>query len=141
MHAWPEREREFLLCRQFDARERDWLQRYPPGRLEIIEVEVDGAPAGRIRLSRGRPWTRSRRVVDLAVAREYRRRGVATEALTRCPPRWRRAGPLPAPVVRVVPRTKGGRFGHGRSQWCPLVSRFTGCPQVHRPYCPSWSSA
>ncbi|MER7807396.1 GNAT family N-acetyltransferase [Streptomyces sp900116325] len=81
LHVWPERERELMLCRQYDARERDWLVRYPPGRLEIIEV--NGAPAGRIRLSRPEP-DGSRRVVDLAIALEYRRRGVATAALTRC---------------------------------------------------------
>ncbi|MFD4139002.1 GNAT family N-acetyltransferase [Streptomyces sp. NPDC058572] len=66
---------------QYDARERDWMQRWPPGRPEIIEV--DGAPAGRIRLSRPQA-DGSRRVVDLAIAPEYRRRGVATEALNRC---------------------------------------------------------
>nr|WTB33309.1 GNAT family N-acetyltransferase [Streptomyces sp. NBC_00830] len=81
LNAWPERERELMLCWQYDARERDWLERYPSGQLEIIEV--DGAPAGRIRLSRPEP-DGSRRVVDLAIAPEYRRHGVATEALTCC---------------------------------------------------------
>lgn len=80
LRAWPERERTSLLRMQYDARERDWQERYPPGLLEIIEV--DGVPAGRIRLSR--PLADgSRRVVDLAIAPEYRRRGLATAALTR----------------------------------------------------------
>ncbi|WHM40900.1 GNAT family N-acetyltransferase [Streptomyces sp. BPTC-684] len=81
LQAWPERERELLLRMQYDARERDWRERYPPGLLEIIEA--GGAPAGRIRLSR--PLADgSRRVVDLAIAPEYRCRGLATAALTRC---------------------------------------------------------
>jgi GNAT superfamily N-acetyltransferase len=78
---WPTAERELILNLQFEARERDWQDRYPPGRLEIIEV--DGAPAGRIRLSRSAE-DGSRYLVDLAVASPYRRRGLATAALSRC---------------------------------------------------------
>lgn len=91
LHLWPEPERELMARWQYDARERDWNERYPPGSLEIIEV--DGVPAGRIRLSRPDP-DNCRQVVDLAVAPEYRRRGVATAALARCP------GPLALRVAR-----------------------------------------
>ncbi|WP_055489140.1 GNAT family N-acetyltransferase [Streptomyces sp. TP-A0356] len=78
--AWPERERECLLRLQYDARERDWRERHPPGQLDIIEA--DGVPAGRIRLSQPGD-DGSCRVVDLAVAPEFRRRGLATAALMR----------------------------------------------------------
>ncbi|MQY09986.1 hypothetical protein SRB5_00900 [Streptomyces sp. RB5] len=92
LHAWPERERAFVVGMQYEARERDWAQRCPPGRLEIIEV--DGAPAGRLRLSR--PDTDgTRRVIDLAIAPEHRQRGLATRALTRC------TGPLSLNVART----------------------------------------
>ncbi|MEV6026342.1 GNAT family N-acetyltransferase [Streptomyces sp. NPDC052036] len=80
LHAWPERERECMLRLQYDARERDWGKRHPPGRLEIIEA--DGVPAGRIRLSQPEADA-SRRVVDLAVLPGFRRRGLASAALVR----------------------------------------------------------
>lgn len=91
LHLWPEPQRELMLRWQYEARERDWNERYPPGSLEVIEV--DGVPAGRIRLSRP-DLDDCRQVVDLAVAPEYRRRGVATAALARCP------GPLALRVAR-----------------------------------------
>ncbi|MGW2554069.1 GNAT family N-acetyltransferase [Streptomyces sp. NPDC001635] len=80
LEAWPEREREFTLRLQYDARERGWAERHPPGQLDIIEV--DGVRAGRIRLSQPEAEA-SRRVVDLAVLPEFRRRGLASAALTR----------------------------------------------------------
>ncbi|MFF3687293.1 GNAT family N-acetyltransferase [Streptomyces sp. NPDC002187] len=57
-----------------------------PDRLGLASGHQPGpgsAPAGRIRLSRPQA-DGSRRVVDLSIAPEYRRRGVATEALNRC---------------------------------------------------------
>ncbi|TFV34043.1 hypothetical protein E4K10_43800 [Streptomyces sp. T1317-0309] len=80
LEAWPEREREFTLRLQYDARERGWAERHPPGQLDIIEV--DGVRAGRIRLSqrggRGIPPRRRPRRPP-----EFRRRGLASAALTR----------------------------------------------------------
>ncbi len=92
LSAWPVEQRAALLDLQYRARERDWSERCPPGRLLI--VERDGEPAGRIRFSQPEA-DGCRRVVDLAVAPAHRRCGVATAALAHCP------GPLRLRVART----------------------------------------
>jgi ribosomal protein S18 acetylase RimI-like enzyme len=74
--ALGECEAAFLIEWQYRARRRDWLNRFPHG--SDLIITVDEEPAGRIWLSREHDAIR---IVDLAVALAYRRRGVATAVL------------------------------------------------------------
>jgi ribosomal protein S18 acetylase RimI-like enzyme len=91
LRAWPAREREALVAWQYEARRRDWREQWPDS--SPLIVEADGHRAGRIWIT-GYAADGSRRVLDLAVAPQYRRRGVAGRALDLC------EGPLHLNVAR-----------------------------------------
>ena len=74
--GWDDAVRDAFVEQQFGAREAQLRARYPGATLEV--VEVDGQPAGRLHVDRGRDDIR---LVDIALAPRFRRAGVGTQLL------------------------------------------------------------
>ena len=75
---WAEGQKEAFLRWQFDLQRREYLQRFPDARYELITV--NGEPAGRF-------WTgedaEQIRLLDIALLPEFQKRGVGTVLLRR----------------------------------------------------------
>jgi GNAT superfamily N-acetyltransferase len=73
---WSEARKEVFLRQQFEAQDRFWRQHFDAGGFSIIEV--DGRPAGRLYVHRGRDEIR---VVDIALLPLFRNAGTGSRLL------------------------------------------------------------
>jgi ribosomal protein S18 acetylase RimI-like enzyme len=73
---WEPGVREAFLEHQFGAQDHHYRTHYPGATLDVIEV--DGERAGRLYVHRG---DTDIRIIDIALAPEFRRRGIGTELL------------------------------------------------------------
>ena len=73
---WTEEAKAAFVAQQFDAQDRSYRENYANASFEVIEVE--GRPAGRLYVDR---WPAEIRIVDIALAPEFRGRGVASSLL------------------------------------------------------------
>jgi ribosomal protein S18 acetylase RimI-like enzyme len=74
--AWDDAAKRSFLEQQFTAQDHHYRANYPGATLNVIEV--DGVRAGRLYVHRG---SDDIRIMDIAIAPAFRRRGVATELL------------------------------------------------------------
>jgi len=76
--VWPEGQKEVFVRWQFEMQRREYDERYPDARYDVILV--DGHPAGRI-------WVGTDdeeiRLLDVALLKEFQNRGVGTLLLRR----------------------------------------------------------
>jgi ribosomal protein S18 acetylase RimI-like enzyme len=73
---WDEASKRAFVAQQFAAQDAHYREHYPGATLDVIEV--DGAPAGRLYVHRGE---RDVRIMEIALAPEYRGRGIGTALL------------------------------------------------------------
>jgi ribosomal protein S18 acetylase RimI-like enzyme len=73
---WADDAKEVFLEQQFSAQDHHYRTHYPGAALDVIEV--DGEPAGRLYVFRGADEIR---IMDIALAPEFRGRGIGTELL------------------------------------------------------------
>ena len=73
---WPPGAKEAFVAQQFDAQDRYYREYYAGASFDVIEV--DGRPAGRLYVDR---WPAEIRIVDIALAPEFRGRGVGSVLL------------------------------------------------------------
>lgn len=73
---WPEGAREAFVLQQFQAQDRYYREYYVNASFDVIEV--DGRPAGRLYVDR---WPAEIRIVDIALAPEFRGAGVGAALL------------------------------------------------------------
>jgi ribosomal protein S18 acetylase RimI-like enzyme len=73
---WTPGAREAFVEQQFSAQDAHYRANYPGATLDVIEV--DGAPAGRLYVHRG---PRDIRIMDIALAPEFRGQGIGTALL------------------------------------------------------------
>ena len=73
---WDDATKQAFLEQQFSAQDAHYRANYPGATLDVIEV--DGAPAGRLYVYRG---PSDIRIMDIALAPEFRGRGIGTELL------------------------------------------------------------
>jgi ribosomal protein S18 acetylase RimI-like enzyme len=73
---WTPGAREAFVEQQFGAQDAHYRANYPGATLDVIEV--DGAPAGRLYVHRG---PRDIRIMDIALAPEFRGHGIGTALL------------------------------------------------------------
>jgi ribosomal protein S18 acetylase RimI-like enzyme len=73
---WTPGAREAFVEQQFSAQDAHYRANYPGATLDVIEV--DGAPAGRLYVHRG---PRDIRIMDIALAPEFRGHGIGTALL------------------------------------------------------------
>jgi ribosomal protein S18 acetylase RimI-like enzyme len=73
---WDEAQKDAFLRSQFDAQDRWYREHYPRASYDV--VLIDSEPAGRLYLHRGDTEIR---IVDIALLREHRGRGVGTRLL------------------------------------------------------------
>ena len=76
MVDWDEPTKRAFVEHQFTAQDEHYRSNYPGATLDVIEV--DGERAGRLYVHRG---TGDIRIMDIAVAPEFRGRGLGTELL------------------------------------------------------------
>jgi ribosomal protein S18 acetylase RimI-like enzyme len=74
--AWTEEQKEAFLAWQFRC-QHEHYQRYYPS-CELLVVEQDGAPIGRLYVDR---WEQEIRLVDIAFLPEHRGRGLGSKLL------------------------------------------------------------
>ena len=74
--AWDDAAKRAFLEHQFDAQDHHYRANYPGATLDVIEV--DGQRAGRLYVHRGEDDIR---IMDIAVAPAFRRRGIGTGLL------------------------------------------------------------
>jgi ribosomal protein S18 acetylase RimI-like enzyme len=84
---WEEGAREAFLEHQFSAQDMHYRSNYPGATLDVIEV--DGARAGRLYVHRGEDDIR---IMDIAVAPDFRGRGIGTGLLEELIEEARRSG-------------------------------------------------
>jgi ribosomal protein S18 acetylase RimI-like enzyme len=73
---WDDAQKEAFLGHQFDAQDAWWRENYAEASFDV--VVVDGKPAGRLYVHRGRSEIR---IVDIALLPEHRGNGVGTRLL------------------------------------------------------------
>jgi ribosomal protein S18 acetylase RimI-like enzyme len=73
---WAPGSREAFVDQQFSAQDAHYRANYPGATLDVIEV--DGSPAGRLYVHRG---PSDIRIMDVALAPEFRGRGIGTSLL------------------------------------------------------------
>lgn len=73
---WDDGARRAFVEHQFAAQDAHYRANYPGATLDV--VEVDGAPAGRLYVHRG---PSDIRIMDIALAPAFRRRGIGTALL------------------------------------------------------------
>jgi ribosomal protein S18 acetylase RimI-like enzyme len=73
---WPDGAREAFVEQQFTAQDAHYRANYPGATLDVIEV--DGVPAGRLYVHGG---PSDIRIMDIALAPEFRGRGIGTALL------------------------------------------------------------
>ena len=76
--VWPAGQKEVFVRWQFDMQRREYDQRYPDARYDVILV--DGQPAGRIWVGTDLEQIR---LLDIALLKEFQNRGVGTLLLRR----------------------------------------------------------
>jgi ribosomal protein S18 acetylase RimI-like enzyme len=76
--SWDVSMRRAFVEHQFSAQDAHYRQNYPGATLDVIEV--DGEPAGRLYVHRG---PRDIRIMDIALAPEFRGRGIGSGLLRR----------------------------------------------------------
>jgi ribosomal protein S18 acetylase RimI-like enzyme len=74
--AWDDGTKRAFVEQQFSAQDAHYRANYPGATLDVIEVE--GSPAGRLYVHRG---PSDIRIMDIALAPEFRGRGIGTELL------------------------------------------------------------
>jgi ribosomal protein S18 acetylase RimI-like enzyme len=73
---WDDTQKAAFLRVQFDAQDAWWQENYAAASLDVIVV--DGEPAGRLYVHRGRSEIR---IVDIALLPEHRGNGIGTRLL------------------------------------------------------------
>jgi len=73
---WDQGAKRAFIEQQFTAQDAHYRSNYPGATLDVIEV--DGARAGRLYVHRG---ASDIRIMDIALAREFRGRGIGTKLL------------------------------------------------------------
>ncbi len=73
---WDDATKRAFLEQQFSAQDAHYRANYPGATLDVIEVA--GAPAGRLYVHRG---PSDIRIMDIALAPDFRGRGIGTELL------------------------------------------------------------
>ena len=73
---WLKQQKDAFLRQQFEAQSGYWGEHHAGADRAV--VEVDGAPAGRCYINRGREEIR---LVDIALLPEYRRRGIGASLI------------------------------------------------------------
>ena len=73
---WDDAQKDAFLRMQFDAQDAWWRENYAAGSFDVILV--DGEPAGRLYVHRGRSDIR---IVDIALLPEHRGNGIGTRLL------------------------------------------------------------
>jgi ribosomal protein S18 acetylase RimI-like enzyme len=73
--AWTPEEKTAFLNMQFDAQSRQYSGAYTDADTSFDIIEIDGAAAGRLYLA---AWPAEIRIIDIALAPEYRGRGVGS---------------------------------------------------------------
>ncbi len=73
---WDDNAKRAFVEHQFAAQDAHYREHYPGATLDV--VEVDGEPAGRLYVYRGKSDIR---IMDIALAPAYRRRGIGTALL------------------------------------------------------------
>jgi ribosomal protein S18 acetylase RimI-like enzyme len=73
---WDDATRRAFVEQQFAAQDEHYRQNYPGATLDV--VELGGEPAGRLYVHRG---PSDIRIMDIALAPEFRGRGIGTELL------------------------------------------------------------
>ena len=73
---WDDATRRAFIEQQFTAQDAHYHEHYQGATLDVIEV--DGTPAGRLYVHRGRSDIR---IMDIALAPAYRGRGIGTDLL------------------------------------------------------------
>jgi ribosomal protein S18 acetylase RimI-like enzyme len=73
---WDDGAKRAFIEQQFSAQDRHYRENYPGATLDVIEV--DGEPAGRLYVYRGRDDVR---IMDIALAPPFRGRGIGTRLL------------------------------------------------------------
>lgn len=74
---WDDATKRAFVEQQFSAQDAHYRRNYPGASLDVIEV--DGKPAGRLYVYRGRDDVR---IMDIALAPPFRGRGIGTRLLT-----------------------------------------------------------
>jgi ribosomal protein S18 acetylase RimI-like enzyme len=73
---WDDTQKAVFLRQQFDAQDAWWQENYAAASFDVIVV--DGEPAGRLYVHRGRSEIR---IVDIALLPEHRGNGIGTRLL------------------------------------------------------------
>jgi ribosomal protein S18 acetylase RimI-like enzyme len=73
---WDDTTKRAFVEQQFSAQDAHYRQNYPGASLDVIEV--DGEPAGRLYVYRGRDDVR---IMDIALAPPFRGRGIGTRLI------------------------------------------------------------
>ena len=112
---WPEGAKEAFVAQQFDAQDRYYREYYANASFDVIEV--DGRPAGRLYVDR---WPAEIRIVDIAMAPEFRGRGVGTELLRELIAEAERSG---RPLTIHVEQGNPARRLYERLGFVPVAER------------------
>ena len=70
---WTAEQKAAFVQQQFEAQDAYYREHYHPATFEV--VEVDGEPVGRLYAAR---WDDEIRIIDVALLREHRGRGIGT---------------------------------------------------------------
>jgi ribosomal protein S18 acetylase RimI-like enzyme len=73
---WDDAQKEAFLRQQFEAQDAWWRENYADASFDVIAI--DGEPAGRLYVRRGRSEIR---IVDIALLPEHRGNGIGTQLL------------------------------------------------------------
>lgn len=74
---WPPEHKMAFLRQQFEAQHRHYQEHYAGAAFDLLLV--DGRPAGRLYVAR---WTKTVRIVDIALMPEFRGHGIGTALVT-----------------------------------------------------------
>ena len=96
---WSEDQKQAFVLQQFRAQDRHYREHYTGA--EYLVIEVEGEPAGRLYVVR---WDDEIRIMDIALLREFRNRGIGSHLLGGLIEESRRSGkPLTIHVERFNP--------------------------------------
>ena len=112
---WPAGAKEAFVAQQFDAQDRYYREYYKGASFDVIEV--DGRPAGRLYVDR---WPAEIRIVDIALAPEFRGQGVGTQLLRELIAEAQASG---RPVTIHVEQGNPARRLYERMGFAPVAER------------------